>query len=194
MRRRDYIALRDRYTPKHIKLVIIAESPPTSGLYFYKPGSRREPLFAELMKQAGLDPLAFESKEDGLIEFAQRGWLLVDATYQPVNDLEDDLADEIIKRQYWRLRADLLRHTRNKTTPLVLIKANVCKILKPRLVQDGFNVLNRRAHPPFPRPPFHHKTFRKRFRSILKRAGMNKSYKTSDPRKNPRYQAKPTIR
>jgi hypothetical protein len=43
MQRHEYIALRDRYTPASVKLVIIAESPPDSDLYFYKPGRRSEP-------------------------------------------------------------------------------------------------------------------------------------------------------
>ena len=31
----------------------------------------------------------------------------------------------------------------DRSTPLILIKANVCRILEPKLAQDGFNVLNR---------------------------------------------------
>jgi hypothetical protein len=53
--RSAYISLRRRYEPERIRLVIIAESPPASGLYFYdETGAPGEPLFAALMKQ--LDP------------------------------------------------------------------------------------------------------------------------------------------
>jgi hypothetical protein len=46
-----YIALRRRYQPVPIRLIIIAESPPDSGKYFYNPeGSRGEVLFREMMK------------------------------------------------------------------------------------------------------------------------------------------------
>jgi hypothetical protein len=83
MEAHDYLSLRSRYEPENIRLVIIAESPPASGLYFYNPtGARSEPLFAALMRQLGISPI---SKENGLLEFQRRGWVLVDATYEPVN-------------------------------------------------------------------------------------------------------------
>ena len=41
------------------------------------------------------------------------------------------------------LYEDLTKKLRcDRSTPLILIKANVCRILGPKLVQDGFNVLN----------------------------------------------------
>jgi hypothetical protein len=53
MEAHDYLSLRSRYEPENIRLVIIAESPPASGLYFYNPtGARSEPLFAALMRPA----------------------------------------------------------------------------------------------------------------------------------------------
>ena len=46
-KRSEYLSLRRRYKPKTIKLIIVAESPPTSGKYFYDPEGRiTEPLFA----------------------------------------------------------------------------------------------------------------------------------------------------
>src|SRR4051812_45254487 len=42
-----YLRLRREYQPKIIKLIIVAESPPASGKYFYdSTGSTKEPLFA----------------------------------------------------------------------------------------------------------------------------------------------------
>jgi hypothetical protein len=62
--------------------VTIAESPPASGKYFYDPtGATSEWLFAALMKQIGFSP---SNKEEGLREFQRRGWILIDATYEPV--------------------------------------------------------------------------------------------------------------
>ena len=74
-KRSEYLDLRRRYEPRSVKLVVIAESPPASGLYFYDPtGSPREPLFAALMKQLRLSPT---TKEEGLREFQQSGsWLM----------------------------------------------------------------------------------------------------------------------
>ena len=34
--------------------------------------------------------------------------------------------------------------------PVILIKANVCKVREPRLVKDGVRVLNHGIWPPFP--------------------------------------------
>ncbi len=90
-KRSEYLDLRHRYEPRRAKLVVIAESPPASGLYFFDPtGSPREPLFAALMKQLRLSPT---SKEEGLREFQRNGWVLVDATYEPVNELTPDAVD-----------------------------------------------------------------------------------------------------
>jgi hypothetical protein len=85
LKRSHYLSLRRCYEPKNISLVVIAESPPASGVYFYNPaGAVTEPLFAALTRQLGLSPV---TKKDGLREFQRRGWVLVDATYEPVNQL-----------------------------------------------------------------------------------------------------------
>jgi hypothetical protein len=108
MLRNEYLALRRPYEPENIRLVIIAESPPASGLYFYKAGRTGEPLFAAMMKQLGLSPT---TKEDGLRKFQQRGWVLVDATYEPINEFIGSRRDRIIDRDYPLLLDDLARLT-----------------------------------------------------------------------------------
>jgi hypothetical protein len=53
--REQYLSLRRQYEPEAIKLVIIAESPPASGRYFYDPtGAKTEPLFAALITCKGI--------------------------------------------------------------------------------------------------------------------------------------------
>ena len=48
----EYLAFRREFEPTTVKLVVVAESPPKTGLYFYNPdGEIREPLFSEMMKQ-----------------------------------------------------------------------------------------------------------------------------------------------
>ena len=75
--------MRREFEPTSVTLVIVAKSPPTSGKYFYDPdGKVSEPLFNALMKQLGIQP---KTKFEGLREFQKRGWVLVDATYEPVN-------------------------------------------------------------------------------------------------------------
>jgi hypothetical protein len=106
--RDHYLRLRREYEPESIRLVIIAESPPASGKYFYDPtGSAKEPLFAAIMQQVGLSPV---TKEDDPRQLQEQGWLLVDATYQAVDRLARDASrdrDEVIVRDYRLLAVGL---------------------------------------------------------------------------------------
>ncbi len=141
--RSEYLHLRRKFEPASVTLVIVAESPPTGGKYFYDPdGKVSELLFNALMKQLGIQP---KTKFEGLSEFQKRGWVLVDATYDPVNAYDERGRNRVIDRDYPELCGDLKRllATRWREVPLVLIKANVCKLLEPKLKGDGFNVLNK---------------------------------------------------
>src|SRR5580693_6519306 len=82
--RADYLRFRAPYLPKQREIIFVLESPPKSGLYFYNAEGRvSEPLFSAMMKDIiGMKP---KSKDEGLREFAARGFLLIDATYTPVN-------------------------------------------------------------------------------------------------------------
>ncbi len=148
--RSDYLYLRSKFEPASPTLVIVAESPPVSGKYFYDPDGRSsEPLFAALMKLIGIAP---RTKLEGLIEFQKRGWTLVDATYEPVNAHTGRDRDRVIDRGYPELRDDLrqLLAAHWSSVPVVLIKANVCRLVEPKLKADGFNVLNNSRSLPFP--------------------------------------------
>lgn len=160
----DYLHYRDSYTPAITQIIFVLESPPASGLYFYNPeGSAKEWLFKAMMK----DVLEIEprTKEEGLEKFAAAGFLIVDATYTPVNDLDDDEADAIILRDFPLLIQDLRKHAGSKTR-IVLVKANVCRILEPKLRQAGFNVLNQAIRIPFPSTGQQNK-FRVSVRAVL---------------------------
>jgi len=144
-RDRDYyLRLRKEHEPKNLELVMVAESPPASGKYFYDTaGSSKEPLFAAIMLQLGIAPA---TKEEGLQALKQKGWVLVDATYQPVDKLAKHASqdrDEVIANDYPLLVEDLLGLMPDRSVPMVLIKANVCRILEPLLSKDGFTILNR---------------------------------------------------
>lgn len=84
-------------------------------------------------------------KEEGLKQFAARGYLLIDA---PVNNLEDEEADAIIARDFPELVEDLRKH-KGFEAGIVLVKANVCD-LEPKLKDVGFNILNEGVRIPFP--------------------------------------------
>jgi hypothetical protein len=164
-----YLAWRHHSQPAPVKLIVIAESPPESGKYFYDPeGSRGEILFREMMK---LLDVTCSSKDEGLRAFRQAGRILVDATYEPLNDgRSESERNKAILRDYPLLVADLLDLTPDRSTPVVLIKANVCKVLEPRLVKDGFRVLNRGIRPPF--PTYQPDKFREDFNRILRSAAV----------------------
>lgn len=164
MKRSEYLSLRRRYEPGNLRLVIIAESPPASGKYFYDPEGRpSEPLFAALMRRLGHFPL---TKEAGLGEFQRAGWVLVDATYEPINGLSDSARDRIIERDYPLLLEDLNSLIADRSIPLVLIKANVCRLLELKLAEDGFNVLNQGHAIYFPSTG-RQKQFEQQFATIL---------------------------
>lgn len=48
----------------------------------------------------------------------------------------------VIENDCHLLRDDLTHLDPDRTVPVVLIKANVCRILEPLLKKNGFNVLN----------------------------------------------------
>jgi hypothetical protein len=172
LKRNYYVSLRRAYQPDGIKLVIVAESPPVSGLYFYDPtGSISEPLFAALMRQLRFSAL---DKDTGLRELQRSGWMLVDATYEPVNDLGRTKRDRnsVIVRDYPLLYDDLKNLIHDNPTPLVLIKANVCQLLEPKLTEDNFNVINRGSPIYFPSHG-RQREFAQQFGAALKFAGID---------------------
>lgn len=127
--------------PAAIRLLVIAESPPESGLYFYEPSGRpSEPLFAAMMKQLSVQAT---NKQEGLEAFRDHGLVLVDATYTPVNGLRGRSRETVIEADYPHLVEDLRGLGAASGLPVVLIKSNVCKLLDRRLTADGLNVLNR---------------------------------------------------
>lgn len=168
MTREEYLHLRRPYEPKQVRLAMIAESPPVGDKYFYKSeGAISEPLFSAIMKQLSYSAA---SKVDGLIELKRKGWILVDATNEQINELNDASRESIIKRDYPQLRDDLVKLLPERSTPLILIKANVCRILMPKLLKDGFRVLN---DDPLPFPSTGHQTeFYHLFSQLLKSSGL----------------------
>jgi hypothetical protein len=164
--RSEYLSFRRTFEPASVKLAIVAESPPASGKYFYNPaGAVTEPLFSALMLQLGFAPT---SKESGLRKFQQRGWVLVDATtYEPVNALDNQDRDLMITRDYHLLRDDLASMLPNRSTPVILVKSNICRLLGHKLTEDGFNVLNNGSVVYFPSTG-RQKDFQRQFSAILK--------------------------
>lgn len=143
-----YLAFRNRYVPAKVRTIFVLESPPTSGKYFYNPdGKTSEPLFRAMMKD--VLGIASNSKEEGLKQFAARGYLVIDATYTPVNRFTDRQKEAAILANFPHLISELRRY-KGSQTGIVLVQANVCRLLEPKLRESGFNVLNRGKVIPFP--------------------------------------------
>lgn len=160
-----YINLRNKYIPKNLKTIFILESPPVSGRYFYdKTGEITEPLFSAMMQCVLKEnPI---NKSDGLENFAKRGHLIVDAVYEPINNLRKNERDKIIIREYCALIEDLKRLITSNRVKIILIKANICSLLENRLLNNGFNVRNNHLIIPFPSHGWQ-KEFCKKIRRFL---------------------------
>lgn len=162
----EYRHFRERHLPGHPNIIFVLESPPKSGKYFYKPdGLVSEPLFSAMMK----DVLEMKpsTKDEGLREFSARGYLLLDATYSPVNHphLSPRERDRLILDDFPILVEELRKYA-TADTKVVLVKANICKLLDSRLTARGFTVLNQGRTIPFPSTGQQNK-FREDIRHVL---------------------------
>jgi len=142
-----YLKLRNKYLPETLRIIFIFESPPASGKYFNdETGSKTEPLFNEMMKALHYKPV---DKKDGLEFFKNQGFFLVDSTYKPVNKMKGKEREATILSDFDNLIDDLKVINGNKS-PLVLVKANICRLLEEKLKLKGFNVINEGVVIPFP--------------------------------------------
>lgn len=148
MLKNEYIALRNKYTPERIKAIFVLESPPATGRYFYNPnGKITEPLFKAMMELVGCK---MSDKATGLAEFVKRGFVIVDASYKPVNHKNKKERNRIIMDSYPTLLNDLATLTPDKKMPIILVKSNVCKLLADPLELSGFKVINNGVDVYFP--------------------------------------------
>jgi hypothetical protein len=144
-----YHKLRQKYLPEKIKTIFLLESPPKSGGYFYDPAGRTtEQFFSAMMKLINCQP---ESKAAGFAEFAKRGYVLADATYSPVNHIGNERKrNEAILRDLPGLIDDLREIIGRQRVKVILVKANICRMLEAPLKAIGFNVINNGITVPFP--------------------------------------------
>jgi hypothetical protein len=164
-----YADLRRAYRPEHPELIIVAESPPASGKYFYDPtGKKSEALFAALMEHVHPD---CSSKEEGLRAFQREGWILLDATYEPVNQIKEKRKREaIITRDYPLLCAHLDDLTPDRSVPVIVMVRSVYRLIHDKLLRDGFNVVNGPVCPPFPGRPQWQREFREQFGTLIRQS------------------------
>ncbi len=160
----EFISLRNKYRPEKIRFCFIFESPPAHGGYFYDPkGRTTELLFRSLMKT--LFKEVFLTKEEGLRYFQKSGFYLINPIYTPVNKISDKSADQLILENYENFKKDLIKEGL-KNTPLIIIKSSVWKLLKDKLDEDGFIVLNKKVMIPFPMH-YHFESFKEKLQDLI---------------------------
>jgi hypothetical protein len=167
----EYLDLREKFRPEKFRAIFVAESPPASGGYFYDPNGRvTEKLFSALMKAIGFK-YKEATKTDGLLEFQCRGLFLLDATYRPVNKLPPPDRNNQILEDYPKLLDDLRAIKGIESIPIILVKKDVCRLLEPKLDEDGFNVANQGQLLYFPSHSRERK-FQTQLKAILARSRM----------------------
>ncbi|MGH7157754.1 MAG: hypothetical protein ACREGD_01610 [Candidatus Saccharimonadales bacterium] len=151
----SYDSTRQRYKPAHIKVLMIAESPPPaanieSSRHFYRSDKirRDDRLFTNTIKalypeaanktEAEIQP----DKETWLKKFQADGWYMIEA-------LEESQVHEVTKKdRQAHIAAELPRLIQrvkklvSPDTRLILIKSNVYDVAAEPLRKAGLNVLN----------------------------------------------------
>ena len=93
------------------------------------------------MKLFGWTP---ETKTQGLESMKESGVVLLDATYQQVNQMTKRERRDIMRKEYPLLRSRL------PDAPILIGMVGVLEAVKDLLVDDGFNLLNGDRRIPFP--------------------------------------------
>ena len=145
---------RRKYRPSKIRLLMIAESPPSSGGFFYFPKTiGKDHLFRETMKTVGLWPQSTPMRggvdtTPMLRGFQSMGFYLIDSSAYPVDKMSNSERMEAIRDQLPRLVKDMKRAN---PPCIVIVKSSIFGPVKSALEEAGFGsrVLN---HQPIPFP------------------------------------------
>lgn len=150
-----YEEIRQQYRPKHIKMLLIAESPPppadvqSSRQFYYADRIRKDDrLFTNTIKALypeaanKTEPELEQEKQQWLERFAADGWYMIEA-------LEESQEHEVTKKQRQSRIHDVLprliervRELAEQDTKIILIKSNVFDVAAGPLRNAGFTVLN----------------------------------------------------
>lgn len=161
-----YAKATNKYKPRQIKTLLIAEAPPCNldRFFYFEDVKVQDSLFLEIMgvlypdkKQRYLKSgRRTEDKAELLEMFAEDGFMLTDLYEVPIEPFSDDAAIASLLARLEKLV--------DKTTPIILIKANVFDLLYPLLRAKGYNVINERL--PFPGSG-QQRVFREKFAAIV---------------------------
>ncbi len=142
----------EKYRPKKIKLLFIAESPP-----FVEEGQEpRYIYFEKIFKYDFLfksiaevllpeDFLKFKNnlidKEKILVKLRDEDYFLIDACDFPVNQFPDEIADKIINENFEDL-INNIKKIADADTEIVLVKENIYKIFLKNREKIDLKILN----------------------------------------------------
>jgi len=152
----SYNAVRLRYKPKPIKMLLIAESPPPaasvgSSRHFYRVEKVRvdDRLFVNTIKAlypetaAASETELEQEKEQWLKRFQSDGWYMIEALEKSLpHHITKPERQALIKNSLPRL-LERVKELANRETKIILIKSNVFDVAAEPLRQAGFTVLNK---------------------------------------------------
>lgn len=148
----QYISARDKWKPDAVKFLIIAESPPASGGYFYFPETTgKDSLFNATMKALDIYPERKVmpkglDKTRMLAKFQARGFFLVDVSYSPIAKLSRKEMRKAIKKG---IPAVIAKVRELNPDGIIIIKKSLFEPVKAALEEAGFGgkILNEKAVP-----------------------------------------------
>jgi hypothetical protein len=152
----DYNLAAEKYNPKiiekEIEYLFIAESPPVSEndqepRYFYNDHLEKYDFLFKYLANVfeSLHPDLFHgarSKEERLKCLQKLGIFLIDACNYPINQIPVNKRNKLIIKDYAVLKKRIDELVSPKTK-IILIKQNIYNLLKDRLRDDGYNVINK---------------------------------------------------
>lgn len=143
-----YSAARNKYRPKHIRVLLIGEAPPCAldRFFYFEDVKKQDSLFLEIMgslypdlKKQYLDSgRETELKKELLETFQSDGYWLLDLYETPVEETGNEVQELLEK----------LKKLITTDTYIILIKANIYDLCYAPLTAAGYTVINERI--PFP--------------------------------------------
>ncbi len=168
----DYAQAREKYQPHKIKILFVAESPPSSGGYFYFSETiGKDHLFRETMKALDLWPVSRPlrrgvDKRPLLERFRSNGFFLIDTCELPVDKLSTTERMTAVRRGAVGLAS---RVRRLNPAHIIVVKNTVFRPVCQALEREGLGrrILNKTSLP-FPSHG-NQKKFRNNLRQMMMR-------------------------
>ncbi len=154
MLEQEYLVYRERYRPRRVKLLLVAESPPTSGSYFYFDQTNgKDHLFRETMRALGFWKIGVPmrkglDKTRMLHRFKSRGCYLIDVCGTPVDKLRRRDRNSRVEQGLGSLVKEIKRLNPER---IVVLKVSIYRRVKTAILNAGLTAkLANRKPIPFP--------------------------------------------